>query len=70
VASAALVFLQRRHDLSVAAGSTEATTSTTLTVVAVIAVVVGLAAGIQVYRVGDSGARAAWGDAAGSVAGD
>ena len=32
------------------------------TVVAVLAVVASLAAGVQVYRVGDSGARAAWGD--------
>jgi uncharacterized membrane protein len=32
------------------------------TVVAVLAVVAALAAGVQVYRVGDSGARAAWGD--------
>jgi uncharacterized membrane protein len=30
--------------------------------VAVATVVVALAAGVQVYRVGDSGARAAWGD--------
>ena len=33
-----------------------------VTVVAALAVVAGLAAGVQVYRVGDSGARAAWGD--------
>ncbi len=32
------------------------------TVVAVLAVVASLAAAVQVYRVGDSGARAAWGD--------
>lgn len=32
------------------------------TVVAVLAVVAGVANGVQVYRVGDSGARAAWGD--------
>ncbi|MCX6395057.1 MAG: hypothetical protein NTV23_01060 [Propionibacteriales bacterium] len=31
-------------------------------VVAALAVLVSLAAGVQVYRVGDSGARAAWGD--------
>ncbi|WP_418064476.1 DUF2231 domain-containing protein [Pimelobacter simplex] len=30
--------------------------------VATLAVVAALAAGVQVYRVGDSGARAAWGD--------
>jgi hypothetical protein len=28
----------------------------------VVAVVAGLASAVQVYRVGDSGARAAWGD--------
>ena len=32
------------------------------TVVAVLAVVAAAAAGVQVFRVGDSGARAAWGD--------
>lgn len=31
-------------------------------VVALLAVLASLAAGVQVYRVGDSGARAAWGD--------
>lgn len=33
-----------------------------MTVVAVAAVVAALVCGVQVYRVGDSGARAAWGD--------
>jgi hypothetical protein len=33
-----------------------------LTVLAVLAVLAGVAAGVQVYRVGDSGARAAWGE--------
>jgi hypothetical protein len=33
-----------------------------MTVVAVVAVVAALACGVQVYRVGDSGARAAWGE--------
>ncbi|HJQ06919.1 MAG TPA: DUF2231 domain-containing protein [Nocardioides sp.] len=33
-----------------------------LKVVGVLAIVAALAAGVQVYRVGDSGARAAWGD--------
>jgi hypothetical protein len=33
-----------------------------VTLVAVLAVIAGVAAGVQVYRVGDSGARAAWGD--------
>lgn len=35
-------------------------------VVAVLAVVAALACAVQVYRVGDSGARQAWGDAAAS----
>lgn len=35
---------------------------TLLKVVPVLVVVAAVAAGIQVYRVGDSGARAAWGD--------
>jgi uncharacterized membrane protein len=34
-----------------------------LTAAAVVAVVAAVACGVQVYRVGDSGARAAWGDA-------
>ena len=38
------------------------TSSRMLTTVAVLAVVASVAAGVQVYRVGDSGARAAWGD--------
>lgn len=32
------------------------------TVVAVLAVIAAVASGVQVFRVGDSGARAAWGD--------
>jgi uncharacterized membrane protein len=35
---------------------------TALKVVAALSVVAAVAAGVQVYRVGDSGARAAWGD--------
>ena len=70
VASAALVYLQRQHERRMDADSAAATSTTMLTVVAVVAVVVGLAAGFQVYRVGDSGAKSAWGDAAGQVAGD
>ena len=37
-------------------------------VVAVLSVVLALVAGVQVYRVGDSGARAAWGGKVGSSA--
>jgi uncharacterized membrane protein len=46
--------------------STRAGTATTM--VAVLAVLAALAAGVQVYRVGDSGARAVWGDRVGSDA--
>ena len=35
-----------------------------------LAVVAALATGVQVYRVGDSGARAAWGDQVASSSGD
>jgi hypothetical protein len=38
--------------------------------VAVAAVVVALASAVQVYRVGDSGARAAWGDIPAATGGD
>jgi uncharacterized membrane protein len=48
------------------------TGSTARTVVAGLAILAALATGVQVYRVGDSGARAAWGDrvASSSGAGD
>jgi hypothetical protein len=36
--------------------------SRAMTIVAVFAVVAALACGVQVFRVGDSGARAAWGE--------
>ena len=39
-------------------------------IVAVLAVVVGLGALVQVYRIGDSGARAAWGDQVTATTGD
>ncbi|MFL6024242.1 MAG: DUF2231 domain-containing protein [Marmoricola sp.] len=48
----ALVYLSRRGPRQGSA----------LKVVAVLSVVAALAAGVQVYRVGDSGARAAWGN--------
>lgn len=44
--------------------------STVTTVVAMLAVVAALVAGVQVYRVGDSGARAAWGERSGVAAPD
>lgn len=61
VTSALLVWLDRRP-------TDKRPASRVMTAVAVAAVVAGVAAGVQVYRVGDSGARAAWGDvpAAGS----
>lgn len=61
ILSALLVFLQRRED-----ASGEGSSRRVIQAVAVLAVVAGLASTIQVYRVGDSGARAAWGDAASS----
>jgi hypothetical protein len=50
----ALVVLDRRT------ASPSGGPMTPVNVVAVLAVLAGVAAGIQVYRVGDSGARAAW----------
>lgn len=60
VLSALLVLLDRRR------GGGAPTRPHLTTLVAAAAVVAGLAAGVQVYRVGDSGARAAWGDQVGS----
>lgn len=45
-----------------ASTSTSGSTKTLVNVVAVLAVIAGLASAVQVYRVGDSGAKAAWGD--------
>lgn len=64
---AALVLLQWRTERADPPAEGTATTSTMLTVVAVLAVIAAVACGIQVYRVGDSGARAAWGDASSAV---
>jgi uncharacterized membrane protein len=58
VLSAAVVWLQRRHDRA----STPRGSNRLLNTVAVTAVVAALACGVQVVRVGDSGARAAWGN--------
>jgi uncharacterized membrane protein len=65
VTSAALVWLERRHQRT-----DQVRRPAFLSVLAVVAVVVALASAVQVYRVGDSGARAAWGDAATSSSGD
>jgi uncharacterized membrane protein len=64
VTSAALVWLERRHQ-----STDQVRRPAFLSVVAVVAVVVALASAVQVYRVGDSGARAAWGDVATSSSG-
>ncbi|HEX2894006.1 MAG TPA: DUF2231 domain-containing protein [Marmoricola sp.] len=67
--SAALMYVDRRAvrlaavaDPADEKGATLASGSRMLTVLAVLAVLAGVAAGVQVYRVGDSGARAAWGE--------
>lgn len=67
--SLALVWLDRRRAPVSADGSgtptptvAGASTSRATRVVAVLALVAALATTVQVYRVGDSGARAAWGD--------
>jgi hypothetical protein len=70
VLSVALVWLDRRHrstasepDGGARHGAVAVATSSTATrTVAVLALLVAVAASVQVYRVGDSGARAAWGD--------
>ena len=58
-----MVYLDRRR----AAGKPAVGPSALPTVVTVLAVVAALATTVQVYRVGDSGARAAWGDKVGST---
>jgi uncharacterized membrane protein len=65
VTSAAVVWLERRHQRR-----DEAARPVILTVVTIVAVLVALASAVQVYRVGDSGARAAWGTATSSSSGD
>jgi hypothetical protein len=59
VLSLALVVLDRRPTVGTAVVRT----------VGVLAVVAAVAASVQVYRVGDSGARAAWGDQVSSSSG-
>jgi hypothetical protein len=69
--SLTLVWLDRRHHAPRPASETTRSrpadtprpkAPTQLRVVAALAIVAALAASVQVYRVGDSGARAAWGD--------
>lgn len=61
---AVLVFLDRRGrtDGQWPAPGEPSPRSGQITAIAALSVVAALAAGVQVYRVGDSGARAAWGD--------
>ncbi|WP_457208852.1 DUF2231 domain-containing protein [Nocardioides sp. P5_C9_2] len=61
ILSALLVYLQRRNDAADGAPAGRA-----IQVVAVLAVIAALASTVQVYRVGDSGARSAWGDSVSS----
>lgn len=70
VASAGLVYLQWRLERlpqRTEAGSTSAPSGMLITVVAGVAIVAALACLYQVYRVGDSGAKSAWGDASSSI---
>lgn len=57
VTAVAVVWLDRRRAAGTGPGS-----PLVLRAVTVLALVAALAAGVQVVRVGDSGARAAWGD--------
>lgn len=61
VLAAALWWLDRRA-VAAAGSSTGSSGTGVVRIVAVLAVVAALATTVQVYRVGDSGARAAWGD--------
>jgi uncharacterized membrane protein len=66
VLAAALVWLEWRKT----AGKPAIGPSVLPTAVAGLAIVAALATGVQVYRVGDSGARAAWGDRVSSSSGN
>lgn len=76
VVSAALVWLDRRRRAALQTATPEGADADTTSgdrgaplatrVVAVLALVAAVATSVQVYRVGDSGARAAWGDQVGS----
>ena len=61
-----LVLLDRRRRAMAGPGAAARRDALT-TVVAVVAVVMALVTGFQVYRVGDSGARAAWGERIGTA---
>lgn len=71
--SAALVWLDRRQRAAWQTAAPDAggmngtgAASVATRVVAVLALLAAVATSVQVYRVGDSGARAAWGDQVGS----
>lgn len=61
VLAAALVWMDRRGTPSGRTATRGASSPAALKVVAALAVVAAVATSVQVYRVGDSGARAAWG---------
>lgn len=64
----ALVLLERRRSLAAAVDGQQASSGRRLaTGIAVLAVVVALATAVQVYRIGDSGARAVWGASVGGT---
>jgi len=67
--SAALVWLSRRSPSEGHGGEAGGVPprARLVSAVAALAVVAGLATAVQVYRVGDSGARAAWGDQVGDA---
>lgn len=76
ITSAALVVLDRRRAGAStpekpegASTQTSAKQSTVVMAVAGLAVVAAVATSVQIYRVGDSGARAAWGDTPSSGSG-
>lgn len=60
--AAALWWLDRRSTTADGAPGDRSTSVGVVRAVAALAVVAALATTVQVYRVGDSGARAAWGD--------
>jgi len=60
--AAALWWLDRRSTTTGSASTARATSPGIVRTVAALAVVAALATSVQVYRVGDSGARSAWGD--------
>ncbi len=70
VLSLALVVLAFRERSRTADGKTAVVprTSSAARIVAIVAVVTSLACAVQVYRVGDSGAKAVWADQVGAAA--